>query len=145
MSRSQNQYTNLSIGERGIRFIHLIKELIMEFNKYVRRPFSVEAIQITKENIEEVAKLVGTYHVKDGVGYISLDRRIVPLVKRAYLGWWITFLDDTYRCYTSKLFKSQFIDQEPVMAWSFEEGNMSEIMDREGWNYLIEQNRIVDA
>ncbi len=36
------------------------KELIMDFTTYVRKPFTVEATEITLENIEELAPLVGT-------------------------------------------------------------------------------------
>jgi len=89
----------------------------MEFSQYVRRPFKVDAIEITADNIDEIADL-GLGEVreseKDGKPYISLNRRVVPNVARAYLGWWITKMDDNYRCYSPKAFKAQYLPQETV-------------------------------
>lgn len=93
----------------------------MEFSQFVRRPFVVEAVQITAENIEEVAKLIGHLRVKDGVQFISVDRRIVPNIPRAQIGWWMTRLGDNYRCYNAKVFKAEFLDYESTMQFVFEE------------------------
>jgi hypothetical protein len=83
----------------------------MEFMEFIRKPFTVDAIQITEANMKEVAKLVGSVKTKDGVTFISLDRRIVPNVHRAYIGWYLTRLDDNYRVYAQKLFEAQFISK----------------------------------
>lgn len=92
----------------------------MEFSKFVRRPFAVEAVEITKLNIEEIARLVGELRVKEGVIYISLDRRIIPNVGQAYVGWWMTRMGDNYRCYSPKTFNHQFIDYEPSITFIFD-------------------------
>lgn len=81
----------------------------LEFERFVRTPFVVEAVVITEENIDEIAKLVGEVKVKDGEKYIALDRRIVPNLGRAYQGWYFTRLDDNYRCYSEKIFNQQFV------------------------------------
>jgi hypothetical protein len=83
----------------------------MEFMTFIRKPFTVEAIEITEENMKEVATLIGTVRTKDGVTYISLDRRIVPNVHRAFVGWYLTRLEDNYRVYAPKLFASEFVEQ----------------------------------
>lgn len=82
----------------------------MEFTQYVRKPFVVEAIEITADNICDVADLVGKFRTDEDSGqlYISLDRRIIPNVGRAYVGWWLTRLGDNYRCYAPKVFNEQF-------------------------------------
>lgn len=82
----------------------------MEFTTFSRKPFVVEAVEITDENIEEVAKLIGTdgVRVKDEVKYIALDKRIVPNIHRAYVGWWLTRMGDNLRCYSPKIFEEQF-------------------------------------
>lgn len=93
----------------------------MEFSQYIRRPFVVEAVEITEENMEEVAKLVGEVRTKDNVTFIQLDRRLVPNVTRAFVGWYMTRLGDNYRCYAPKIFNEQFMDYEPVISVSFDE------------------------
>lgn len=80
----------------------------MEYIKFIRRPFVVEAVQITKENIEELSKIVGELKYKGNTPYIALDRRLVPNVTRAYVGWWLTRLEDNVRCYSPKVFLEQF-------------------------------------
>lgn len=85
----------------------------MEFNTYIRKPFIVEAVEITDENIEEVAALIGKIKINEEteVAFIALDRRVIPNVGRAYVGWWLTKLGDNYRCYAPKVFTEQFIEQ----------------------------------
>ena len=100
---------------------HLNLRNNMQFNKYIRKPFAVEAIEITEENMAELAKLVGELRTKNGITSITLDRRIVPNVSRAYVGWFMTRLGDNYRCYSPKVFTDQFIDFEPVKSFVFDD------------------------
>ncbi len=47
----------------------------MEFTTFVRKPFTVEVVEVTDENIAEIAELVGTLRCKeDGSRYIHVDR-----------------------------------------------------------------------
>lgn len=93
----------------------------MEFTYFVRRPFAVEAVEITLDNMEEVAKLIGTVRRKSDSLYIAIDGRLVPNVKRAYVGWWLTRLADNYRVYSPKLFKAEFIDYEDSITFTFDD------------------------
>lgn len=93
----------------------------MEFTHFVRRPFAVEAVEITEANLQEVAKLVGTVRTLDGVTFISCDRRIVPNIRRAYVGWYLTRLGDSFRCYSPTVFLSQFVDFVPEVTFTFEQ------------------------
>jgi len=93
--------------------------MVMEFEPFVRRPFRVEAIEITLENMSEIAELIGDVRTKDGTTFIAIDRRIVPNVNRAFAGWWMTRLNDNYRCYNPKVFREQFIHQVEVLAFNF--------------------------
>lgn len=95
----------------------------IEFNNYVRTPFAVEATLITNENIDAIADLVGTVRVKNGEKYIALDRRIVPNISRAYVGWFVTRLGDNYRCYSPKVFSEQFelMSDTLVVCFDFNE------------------------
>lgn len=91
------------------------------FDRFIRTPFAVDAVLITTENIDELAKLVGDVRTKGDEKYIALDRRIVPNVGRAYVGWWLTRLGDNLRCYSPKVFKEQFMEMpdEQEVLFSF--------------------------
>lgn len=82
----------------------------MEFTEFVRRPFKVEAIKITDENIHEIAEMIGEVkvHTKTKEKFILLDKRIVPSMARAYVGWWVTRFNDNLRVYSNKIFLEQF-------------------------------------
>lgn len=95
-----------------------MSELI--FNQYVRTPFSVEATIISEENIEKIAQLVGTVRTKGDEKYIALDRRIVPNISRAYIGWYVTRLGDNFRCYSPKVFTEQFEPMNDTMVVCFD-------------------------
>lgn len=83
----------------------------MELNTYVRKPFTVDAVEITKENIAEVAELVGTLcHKDNGEPYIQVNRRIVPNIFRVYPGFWMTKMGDNIRCYSKRIFHEQFAE-----------------------------------
>lgn len=81
----------------------------MDFISFVRKPFAVEAVEVTAENIAEVAKYVGDLREKeDGTPYILVDRRLVPNVFRVYPGFFMTKMGENVRCYSRKIFKEQF-------------------------------------
>lgn len=86
----------------------------MDFKTFVRKPFTVEAVEVTKENIEELAPLIGTLRSKDdGTPYIQVDRRLVPNIYRVYPGFWMTKMGDNVRCYSKRIFHEQFAQSTP--------------------------------
>lgn len=91
----------------------------MEFNQYVRKPFLVEAVEVTAENIAEIAKYVGDLREKDdGTPFIYVDRRLVPNIFRVYPGFFMTRMGDHIRCYSRKVFTEQFtVATEEVVVW----------------------------
>jgi hypothetical protein len=91
----------------------------LEFSEFIRKPFVVEAVEVTTENIAEVAKYVGEVREKDdGTPYIFVDRRLVPNVYRVFPGFFMTRMGDHVRCYSSKVFKDQFTETTPeIMTW----------------------------
>lgn len=95
----------------------------LPFSQYVRTPFSVEALIITDENIDSVAKLVGSVKTKNDEKYIALDRRVVPNISRAYIGWYLTRLGDNLRCYSPKVFAEQFEPMPDTMIVHFDFNN----------------------
>lgn len=91
----------------------------MELKQFVRKPFTVEAIEITTENIANLAPLIGTLEKKDnGTPFIRVDREKVPNLFRVYPGFWMTKMGDNIRCYSKKIFKEQFTPVTPdIQEW----------------------------
>lgn len=92
---------------------------IMDFTTFVRKPFTVQAVEITAENIEEVSKLVGDLKEKeDGTPYILVDNRLIPNVPKVYIGYFMTKMGENIRCYSRKIFNDQFVEMdENSEAW----------------------------
>lgn len=91
----------------------------MDFKTFVRKPFTVEAVEVTTENIAELAPFIGTLKEKDnGTPYIQVDRRLVPNIFRVYPGFWMTRMGDNIRCYSKKIFNEQFTQTTPeIDVW----------------------------
>lgn len=91
----------------------------MEFTTFVRKPFVVEAVEVTAENIEDVAKYIGDVREKeDGTKYILVDRRLVPNVFKVYPGFFMTKMGENIRCYSRKIFKEQFVEMaDEIQPW----------------------------
>jgi hypothetical protein len=88
----------------------------MEFVTYVRKPFVVEAVEITTENIAEIAKYIGELREKaNGTPYILVDERLVPNVERVYPGFFMTKMRANVRCYSRKIFTTQFMEETEEM------------------------------
>jgi hypothetical protein len=89
------------------------------FTTFVRKPFVVDAVEITAENLEEIAKYVGDLReMEDGTPYILVDQRLVPNVERVYPGFFMTKMGQNVRCYSKKIFKEQFIEQtQEIKPW----------------------------
>ena len=82
----------------------------MNIQKFVRKPFFVDAIQVTKENLEEVATWCEGQVCKDessGQPYIQVNvfnPTEVPDHSRAYVGRWILKAATGYKVYKTKGF-----------------------------------------
>lgn len=91
----------------------------MEFTTFVRKPFVVEAVEVTAENLQEVAKHIGDVREKeDGTPYILVDRRLVPNIFKVYPGFFMTKMGDNVRCYSRKIFMEQFVEMnDSIQPW----------------------------
>lgn len=91
----------------------------MQFTNYVRKPFTVEAVEVTPENIEELTQLIGDLRKKeDGTPYIQVNRRLVPNIYRVYPGFWVTRMGDNIHCYSPKVFKREFTKENyEIQSW----------------------------
>lgn len=90
------------------------KETQMQTAVYARKSFNVEAVQVTQENIEEVANWCGGQikENRDGAPYIKIDvkRALNERQRRAYLGDWVLLRQDgdTFKVYDDKAFGKCF-------------------------------------
>lgn len=87
----------------------------MVYETFVRKPFLVEAVEVTEENLEEIAKLVGELRTKDGKPFIQVNRNVVPGVVRVHPGYMMTRFGDNLRCYNKRVFASQFAPNTPAI------------------------------
>lgn len=92
------------------QYLNNLKGNKVEFNSYTRKPFTVEAVEITEANLEAVAEFIGTIRTKedDGTKFIQVDRRLIPNVYRVYPGFFMTRMGDNVRCYSPRTFTEQF-------------------------------------
>jgi hypothetical protein len=108
------EFFSLSDEEFKLTYIPLDQPLPqegpMEFTTFVRRPFVVEAVQVTTENIAEIAAHVGTLKNEGENPYIQVDRRLVPNVFKVHPGFWMTRMGDNIRCYSDHIFRAQFLE-----------------------------------
>jgi hypothetical protein len=93
----------------------------LAIGQYVRKPFYVDAIQVTDQNIAQVAEWCsGEVRTADARGedvepYIQV-RVVRPLndkQTKAYPGDWVLYAGTGYKVYQSKAFKQNFDLVEP--------------------------------
>lgn len=83
----------------------------METTKFTRKPFEVEAVQVTDQNIDEVASWCqGEVITLDGVKHIKV--RVLRVINerqtQAFVGDWVLYAGTGYKVYPDKAFKKSF-------------------------------------
>lgn len=84
----------------------------MKTSKFTRKPFEVEAVQVTADNFEEVANWCQGEVVTNS----ALDKHIKVRVLRvlnerqtqAFVGDWVLYAGTGYKVYTNKAFRNSF-------------------------------------
>jgi hypothetical protein len=91
----------------------------MEFTEYVRKPFTVQATEVTVDNMHELAKSIGEVREEeDGTLYILVDPRLVPNVPKVFVGYFVTKMKKNVRCYSRNIFQEQFTKMTPeIQPW----------------------------
>lgn len=91
----------------------------MEFTEFARKPFVVQALLVTKENIAEIAEDCGVIQfLDDGTPFILVNQVIVPRMPRVYPGYWMTKMNGAIRFYVPKVFNDLFVQNTPeVQQW----------------------------
>lgn len=85
---------------------------MLKTHKFARKPFYVDAVRVSENNMEEVAEWCGgtvvTEH-KDGK-HISVEvyRPFDDRQTRAFVGDWVLFASSGYKVYTPKAFDKSF-------------------------------------
>lgn len=81
----------------------------MEFLPYIRKPFRVEAIEVTRENIHEISLMTGDLVEEEGQEpYIQVDRKKVVNLFRIKVGFMLTRMGSNLRAYTREAFDETF-------------------------------------
>jgi hypothetical protein len=101
----------------------------MQIDRFVRKSFPVEAVQVTKENLLEVTAWCGGKLLVTGLDHAKGAGR--PYVKvnvgktlhedqdKAFPGNWVLKLGGTFKVYTSGAFKASFdpmLETEPAVS-----------------------------
>lgn len=89
----------------------------METSKFIRKPFEVEGVQVTDENIADVAAWcqgeVKT-DTPDSSKYIKV--RVIRVINerqtQAFVGDWVLYAGTGYKVYTDKAFKKSFVSAD---------------------------------
>lgn len=84
--------------------------MTIETTKYVRKPFEVEAVQVTEENIEEVKDWCQGTLMSDNRPFIKVRvaRALNERQTKAYPGDWVLYAGTGFKVYTSKAFHKTF-------------------------------------
>lgn len=93
---------------------------MLESKPYVRKPFKVEVIEITKANFEECAQSIGEIITPEGRGdaYILVDKDRVPGISKVFPGMFMTKYGSNIRCFTRKIFFEQFVPvTDDIQKW----------------------------
>lgn len=94
----------------------------MQFDTFVRKPFTVEAVEVTRENMHEISMLIeGELIEEDGEDpFIRVNSRKTPNLHKVKLGAWLSKMGEKYRVYSKEVFMSGFepTDYAQMESWS---------------------------
>lgn len=95
------------------------EEKLMETSKYVRKPFYVNAVRVDYDSMGDIANWCNGYI---NLGEDETERHIKVRVHRpmnerqtqAFVGDWVLKSESSFKVYTDKAFKNQFVPVEEV-------------------------------
>jgi len=79
-----------------------------DFVEHIRKPFSVFAVRVTKQNMADIAPFVGEIEVLDGKKYIQADRHKCQSSLKVWPGYYVTKHGKKVRVFSRKAFEEQF-------------------------------------
>lgn len=84
----------------------------MKTHKFARKPFYVDGVRVTEQNIEELAEWCGGDIREDRAGVkhikVRVNRPLTPRQTQAYVGDWVLYGVSGYKVYTQKAFDKSF-------------------------------------
>ena len=86
--------------------------MILHYETFVRTPFKIEAVEVTEENIHQIAEMLGSKIFTDtrtGSTFIGVDNDQMPGIYRIYAGFWVTKMGHRFRAYSQQRFLKEFI------------------------------------
>lgn len=83
---------------------------------YVRKPFEVEAVEVTEDNLEEIAEWCHGDLREDNRRYVKVRvaRALNERQTKAYPGDWVLYAGTGFKVYTPKAFEKTFVEKESV-------------------------------
>lgn len=85
----------------------------LKFDSFTRKPFTVDAIKVTDENMKEIAKLLGQVKKEpNGTRYIHVYKNKTRNVTKIYVGYWVTKMGNNFRAYSERVFNKEFVLNE---------------------------------
>lgn len=108
---------------------------MLEIEKYVRRPFEIDAVRVTEDNIKEAAAWCGgdVRSDKNGAKYVKV-RVVRPLTTRqseAYVNDWILYAGTGYKVYTPKAFEDSFYKSSPDTSLTLGKDELVAVQEQE--------------
>lgn len=86
--------------------------MAIQTQKYIRKPLYVDAVQVTEENFDEIAKWCMGDIYDDGASlkYVRVRVHTPKSIRQtqAFVGDWILYTERGYKVYTTKSFKENF-------------------------------------
>ena len=103
---------------------------MIETNKYARKAFYVDAIQVTEQNMLEVALWCqgevrttekGNGNTEEKYIKVRVQRPLTERQSKAFVGDWVLYAGTGYKVYTPKAFASSFEDTGEAGVWHYPE------------------------
>lgn len=96
---------------------------MMDFVTFIRKPFKIQAVEVTKKNISELSHLVGDGRVRkkdNGFLFFVSDPQLIRNISRVEVGFWVTKMDDQFRVYKPEVFTHIFVESTPERSEMFD-------------------------
>ena len=87
----------------------------MDTQVYFRKAFSVEAVQVTNENIDEIVEWTSGHLQQDPNGVfvrVQVQRPMTNRQTKAYVGDWLLKSNRGFKVYTDAAFRNGFLKDE---------------------------------
>jgi hypothetical protein len=98
----------------------------MHINSYIRKPFTIEAVQVATSNMYDIANWCGG-HLDAGTIKVPVKRPLSPKQTIANVGDWVLKSDSGFKVYTDEAFKRNFDLIEDVNL------TMTDLMEGMAW------------